>query len=300
VITDASRCPACDSRISSPLFRKEGFRYVECARCGVAYLDPVPSPEEAMALYDDGYFAGPVGGGGYADYGADEGLHRRNARDRLAVVQAAWAGAAGALLDVGCAFGFFLDEAGRAGWQVEGVEVASTPAAYARGELGLTVHPDLAALAPERREAFDVVTFFQVLAHLARPAEALDQARTLVRPGGLLVIETSNRRSRMARLLGRHWQFVTPPEIVCLFDPESLDRLLDRHGFERVDLRRAPKTVSVRFAGSVLAHKYPRLARPVQLVTEQRRLAGRGLRYDLGDLMTVVARPRDAQTRGKR
>jgi hypothetical protein len=42
------------------------------------------------------------------------------------------------LLEIGCAYGFFLDEAHRAGFEVSGIEPAEAAAAHA-GDLGLNV-----------------------------------------------------------------------------------------------------------------------------------------------------------------
>jgi len=248
----------------------------------------MPTAAEARALYTDSYFLGGEGGGS-ADYAADEPLHRVNARDRLVVLDGAWPAPPGALLDVGCAFGYFLDEARAKGWEVAGVEVAVGPAEQARRQLGLEVHADLEDLLPTGRGRFDVVTLFQVLAHVVDPGATLTTVHELLRPGGVLIVESPDAGSRVARLLGRHWHLATPPSIVTMFDVDSLDRLLRRCGFTRRLKRRTSKTVSVGFVAGVLAHKYPRLSRPLAGVERRPALAARGVRYSLGDVMTVIA-----------
>jgi SAM-dependent methyltransferase len=249
----------------------------------------VPTAAEAAALYGDAYFVTGEGGG-YLDYAADEPLHRANARDRLAVIEAARAGEPGRLLDVGCAHGFFLDEARRRGWDVTGIEIAGAAATYARDRLGIEVHDDLELLAPSRVAAFDVVTLFQVVAHLVDPRAALSRVHELVTPGGLAVVETPNRGSRAARLLGRHWHLATPPSIVCMFDPSSLTSLLRSTGFDPIHRQATAKAVSLGFVGSTLAHKYPRALGPVGALTARPALARRRVRVALGDVLTIVAR----------
>jgi SAM-dependent methyltransferase len=206
------------------------------------------------------------------------------------VIEAARTGEPGRLLDVGCAHGFFLDEARRTGWNVTGVEIAGAAATYARDRLGIEVHDDLEALLPGRSGAYDVVTLFQVVAHLVDPRAVLSRVHDLLTPGGLLVVETPNRGSRAARVLGRHWHLATPPSIVCMFDPPSLTRLLRAAGFEPIHRQATAKAVSLGFIGSTLAHKYPRALRPVGALTARPALARRRVRVALGDVLTVVAR----------
>src|SRR5262249_36404199 len=82
----------------------------------------MPSAAELARLYDDpAYFRDADSG--YGDYLSAENSHRRMAARRLR-----WIGryqAPGRLLDVGCAAGFFIDEARQRGWEVAGIEISS-------------------------------------------------------------------------------------------------------------------------------------------------------------------------------
>ena len=59
----------------------------------------------------------------------------------------------------------------------------------------------------------------------------LVRARELLAPGGLLVIETGDVASPWARLLGRHWYFLDPPQHLWYFTGDGLAALLARAGF---------------------------------------------------------------------
>lgn len=69
----------------------------------------------------------------------------------------------GKLLDVGCATGTFLDMMRKRGWEVEGVEVSSELAAYAREKFCAKVH--VKDLTRERLDSgpFHVITLFDVM-----------------------------------------------------------------------------------------------------------------------------------------
>ncbi len=285
----ASACPACGCRVRHPLFAPGGYRYVECPGCGLAHLDPLPTDDEARANFPDGYFAGAIPGG-YDDYLADEMLHRANARERLALLEQRGARAPGRLLDVGCAHGFFLDEACRAGWRGEGVEVSAGAAEFARTRLGLDVTDDLAGVAAHQPGAFDVVTIFQVLEHVGSPAEMLGLARRCLRPSGTLVIETWDRSSLVARALRSHWQDVAPPSVIWLFDRHSLGLLLGTAGFGAGEMHHTAKRVSMRFVASLLDDHGGAFG-PIGRAIRRSPLRERSFRYRLGDLVTVVATP---------
>jgi SAM-dependent methyltransferase len=249
----------------------------------------VPSPDESAALYGESYFTGG-GVGEYIDYAADEGLHRLNARSHLTRLSRVRPGPPGRLLDFGCAHGFVTDELRAAGWEVEGIEISEVAAQFARERFGLTVYPDFEkAMAANGDGAFDVITFFQVLSQLPSSAAALDAAHALLRPGGMVMIESSNRGSPIARALGRRWHLIAPPSVISLFDPETLDALLRRQGFEPVARFPTRKAVSVGLVTNVLEQRYGRVFAPVRSVGARPGVRGRAIRYPFADLMTVVA-----------
>ena len=278
-------CPICDGTARSVLWSNDGYDYSRCDGCGLVSLDPLPTEGESGALYSKSYFQEGTSGG-YVDYAGDEAIHRHNARNRCRLLPSP----AGTLVDVGCAVGFFLDEARQAGWRVTGVEVSPWAAEQARERTGAEVHSSLdAVLEATEGRPFDAVTFFQVLEHLPYPARALAQARDLLRPGGRVVIETWNRDSLVARLFGSHWQQVTPPSVIHLFASRDVDALLERTGFRPLSTRRTAKRVSVGFVAGLLAGKYPRAGAWFRVLATRARLSGLAVPYRLGDLITVVA-----------
>jgi SAM-dependent methyltransferase len=285
-------CLGCGYRDRVPLFDLGQYRYVECRRCGLAHLDPMPCEREAQSYFEDSYFNGGVAGG-YDDYIADEALHRQNAHLRLKLLTELGTAPPGQLLDVGCAHGFFLDHARASGWTVRGVEVSPVAATNARTHFGLDVVPTLTDAVGEHPGEHDVVTFFQVLEHVASPLDALSQARACLRPDGLLVIETWDRGSAIARVLGSRWQEVAPPSVGWLWNRDTLRLLLATAGFSLTDTRRTSKRVSFRFVASLLDDRGCVSASAARLIRHSP-LRSRSFAYRFGDLITVVATPTGA------
>jgi SAM-dependent methyltransferase len=240
------------------------------------------------AFYDERYFVASDRGG-YDDYLRDEALHRLNARDRLKRLRQAGA-TSGRLLDIGCAAGFFLDEARQAGWEVMGVDCSPWARQQGQERLGLTIHASVADAVRSDLRPFTAVTWFQVLEHVADPGAALREARAALAPEGVIVIETWDRESFVARVAGRHWQQVTPPSVLHLFSRRSALRLAGDCGYAGAAVRCNGKRVSAGFVGQLLRQKYPRLLAPVGWATSLPGVRDISAVYALGDLVTLTAR----------
>jgi 2-polyprenyl-6-hydroxyphenyl methylase/3-demethylubiquinone-9 3-methyltransferase len=133
-------------------------------------------------------------------------------------------------LDVGCGAGLVAEPLARLGAEVTGIDAApanvEAAALHAAGA-GLAVDYRHGELAAQGLAAFDLVTCFEVIEHVAdKPAFVAELARHLA-PGGLLVLSTPNRTARSRLLMvglaeavgaiphGTHrWNdFVTPDEL---------------------------------------------------------------------------------------
>ncbi len=287
----ADRCLACAGEIQHRAVVLPAGSYSSCPSCGLESLDPLPTELDTARLFDRGYFTGEIPGG-YADYDADRALHEANAKARFALIRRYLGEAPASVLDVGCANGHFLAAAREQGASVHGVDLSP----WARAEAARAYQLDVAASLPElvtgQPGAFAAVTFFQSLEHMPRPDEALAAARACIHPRGILVIETWDSESAIARLQGKSWQQRNPPTVIHVMSRRSLVRLLDRCGFERVEIERTAKLVSVGLVLHILADKLVWLRGPIEWLKRVRWLARLRLRYRMGDLITLVARPR--------
>jgi 2-polyprenyl-3-methyl-5-hydroxy-6-metoxy-1,4-benzoquinol methylase len=280
--TAGPACPCCGARERALAFVKWGYRILRCRGCGLGTAE-VAAGFEPLALYDERYFRGGRRDG-YADYPASEPVLRAQFRHMLRDLRR-HVPAGGRLLEVGCAYGFFLEEA-RAHWRCEGLEVATAAVAFCRAR-GLDVRQaTLEQVAREQPGAYDAVVLLDVLEHLADPAGALGDAAALLRPGGVLFLVTLDWASPLARVMGRRWRLMTPPQHLFYFTAANLRQLLDRHGLETLRCTRPWKLVPLGLA-------LFQLLRSSRL---QQRLPGwlfrLGLPVNLFDTVQVVARKR--------
>ncbi|MEJ6006960.1 class I SAM-dependent methyltransferase [Paucibacter sp. AS339] len=101
-------------------------------------------------------------------------------------------------LEIGCAAGAtlaWLRDSGRVG-HTTGIELMAEAAAVARGRVDRVlegpVESQMAALDPA---GYDLVLCLDVLEHLVDPWQVMQQLRTLVRPGGVVIVSLPNVRN---------------------------------------------------------------------------------------------------------
>lgn len=267
-------------------FEKEGFWILSCVGCGHRYAEVEASPKHVAETYDDDYFFG--GGAGYPNYLEESEVVRAHGA-RYARRIRRWT-EPGDVLDVGAAAGFFLDGLTDGGWRGMGIEPNGRLAAYARSEVRVDVQQGALEDLPNARQ-FDLVTMVQVLGHFLDPRRALAAAAGATRPGGHWLIETWDRTSLSARVLGPRWHEYSPPSVLHWFSRRGVERLAADFGFEPVAHGRPVKWLGAKHARSLLSHKLGNsaLGRAAEAVLG-RIPAGVALPYPPEDLFWVLLR----------
>ena len=213
-------CPACGGTRNHTLrFRINGCDILQCADCGLGRTET--SGFDPAAYYTEDYFSGRHSDG-YSDYlGAEPVLRREFARS-VEFIRGYRGG--GKLLELGCAYGFFLMEAARH-FDVAGIELAADAAEHGR-RAGLNVVQGMADEATLRQIGHvDVIVLIDVIEHLPDPRETLALCHRQLNPGGVIVITTGDFGSTVAKLAGVRWRLMTPPQHLWFFTQESMRRM---------------------------------------------------------------------------
>lgn len=168
-----------------------------------------------------------------------EALRRENFRAVLDELASLRSLRGAAVLDVGSAHGWFLDEVMRRGGTGIGIEPDEHMASHSGGTVRVGLFPE--SLSPGER--FDVIAFNDVLEHIFDVPGALDVCREHLRPNGLLSVNIPTADGlafRMACTLARlHiygpyrrlWQYGLPSPHQHYFSTHGLVTLIRRHGF---------------------------------------------------------------------
>jgi len=228
--TEKISCPICQRCTEEvKLWTKNTFQYVRCVTCGLNYINPQLSDEAVADIYSNVLYDQKSE---RLDlllptlYKYKAGLLKKFDRFR----------STDQLLDVGCFKGFFLYSASQRGWKTFGTEVSVPATRFAGRELGQQVFlGDLLQLPQLEQFDFDVVTLFDVIEHLSRPYLYLKKAHGLLRPGGLLYMETPNFHALPRFVLGKKWTVFNSLHRYY-FTPRTMTRILQRVGFESVKI----------------------------------------------------------------
>ena len=219
-------CPLCSKTEIKYFCQKKGFNIYKCQNCKLLFVYPVP---KSIEVYNDDYFSGAEKGFGYVDYDADKEPMVPTFEKYLDII-AKLGYKSGNLLDIGAATGFFMKIAEDKGFETVGIEISNFAAEKGR-EKGLKVITGdlLSHRFPEKN--FDVITMFDVIEHVPDPKALIKEASRVLKNGGLLVINTPDAESLWAKVLGKRWQLIMPPEHVNYFSPKNLGDYLSKNGF---------------------------------------------------------------------
>jgi SAM-dependent methyltransferase len=243
-------CAACGFSICNKAFAVGGHAIYDCARCSHRFSPVSAGAEHVSHVYGDGYFT--EGAAGYSDYLGDESL-RRASGAWYARLLARYT-SPGHLLDVGSAAGFILKGLTDGGWTGMGLEPNASMAAHARERVGVDVRVGTLE-GCELDRAFDAVTMIQVVGHFYDLRGALAAAASATKPGGYWLIESWDRQSLPARLLGARWHEYSPPSVIQWFTPTSLASLVAEFGFREVARGRPRKQIRPSHAFDLIRHK---------------------------------------------
>jgi 2-polyprenyl-3-methyl-5-hydroxy-6-metoxy-1,4-benzoquinol methylase len=197
-----SNCCVCAGSRHGTLYELDRFHVVRCLRCGLVSLATSPDRKALEEMYGQEYFEQRQ------DYffhdavpesGNDQGESvRENFRAGLALVEEYASGRR--LLDFGCAVGTFLSMAADAGWEVSGVDISDYAVAHCRDTLGFDARCGELKDAGFASETFDVVTMWDVIEHLTDPVAQLAEVHRILKPGGIVLVDTPNEESLLRSL----------------------------------------------------------------------------------------------------
>lgn len=270
----ARPCPACYlcgtpgeplyENLEDRLFGAAGtWNLKRCpeARCGLIWLDPMPSEADIVKAYKNyfthvevnqarrgwlkriydqakmGYLARKYG------YGKDSvgrwkkllglmiNLHPGLSAELDFSVLYLPARRDGRLLDVGCGSGQALQRMADLGWQIRGVDFDPKAVQIAQKK-GLEVRLGGLEAQAYPSDFFDAITMSHLIEHVHDPLSLLSECRRILKPGGHVVIVTPNSESWGRQKFGSNWMNLDPPRHLHIFNGQSLHTLIGRAGFQ--------------------------------------------------------------------
>ncbi len=279
-----NKCILCGCAEWETLF--EGV--VKCQHCGHVAADLSMNEDQVHGLYNKSYFFG----GEYADYIKEKKSLQKNFRLRMKGLKSFLDPVRHKrLIEIGCAYGYFLDIARSYFCNVQGIDITEEGIFHAREHLGLDViHGDFLKH-DFGNQKFDVVCLWDTIEHLHNPMLYLEKISRHVDRGSLLALTTGDIGSINARLRKEKWRLFHPPTHLHYFNKKTLGEILNHHGFEIVYHKYCGSYRSfenMAYNVLVLRGKGPVL----YSLLHKARFTGFHIYLNLRDIMYVIARKR--------
>jgi len=225
-------CGLCGSAQTSVRLRQPPWVLWECPRCGVWFSRLENNPQPTFRPSADPEFRELT----WSRKPYIDSLEEFVAYYEPLLAKLEEYAPPGRLLDVGCGPGFALEAARRRGWTVVGVEPAPFAASYAAEKLGFEIVPSTLGEAALPEESFDAVLLIHSIEHVADPVRTITAVKSVLRPEGVVFVETPNSQCEASRFFGDDWPYLNPSEHTFLFDPATISLLFRRAGLRVLEL----------------------------------------------------------------
>ena len=223
-------CPVCShsmeflytiDRFSNP------FDIFVCPECGLQKKHS--ANEDENIYYGEDYYSGRAEYS-YIDERKFIPYHRHVWKARLKNI-ARYVAPPSDFLDIGCAFGGFALEAKQMGYRAKGLDISDYAVQYAV-KSGLDAKAGKLEDIPFPENSFDIVTMIEVIEHVSDPKKAFHILSDMIRPGGLLILQTANFEGLQAKHKKSDYHYYLPGHL-HYYSKSNLEKILKRFGFSR-------------------------------------------------------------------
>src|SRR6266536_703484 len=142
----------------------------------------------------------------------------------------------GDLLEIGCGYGYLLDEARLFFNRRVGTEFSPQGAEIARITGAEVFVGGIEQVPPQHK--FNCVVATQVIEHVYEPLSFVKRLANRTKPGGHIILATPDIGGALRRVMGLRWPSFKAPEHVVYFDFQTLSSLMRQAGLQGV--RRLP------------------------------------------------------------
>lgn len=226
------RCPACDSAASGKaVINKYNVPIVECRDCGFWFagrlLTAAADQQTARLNEVSGdrhidFLTSPT----YLGYATKRYAYELQIVDRVAKRRPGRR-----LLDVGCSVGTFLEVSKSFGWDGMGVEMVEAAADQARRKGYNVICAEYSAERLREFGPFDLVVTLDTLEHVPEPRRFVAELRRVLKPRGLLLVQTPNSMSLACQLRRERDNNFNGLIHLNYFGPASLTAMVEGQGF---------------------------------------------------------------------
>jgi SAM-dependent methyltransferase len=238
-----SDCAVCASKDIAKSFTycdrhymlvKDSFDVWCCNKCGLYFLNPMPTANELMSYYPKTYYS-------YEDKEGGSTWKQSLVRflrvepsdlDRIAPVESK------KILDFGCGSGWSLDLYKEKGYETYGLDLDENAISTAKKNGHIMSGVDLLTTNYDD-SFFDFIRSNHSMEHIINPVEVVQEFHRILKDSGKLFIALPNSGSLMRSIFKKYWYYTGVPYHTFNYNLASLGILLQDNGFiiEKVGYR---------------------------------------------------------------
>jgi len=236
-------CPICKSEeIQEQLTAKDYtvsqqlFQVWQCNSCTARFTQDVPAKDAIGSYYaSDNYISHSDTKKGIINY-LYHLVRNITLTSKRNLVKKNAGMSKGAILDIGCGTGAFLNKMKNAGWVITGLEPDETARKKAASiyEINPLTSEKLFELQPA---SYHAITMWHVLEHVHELHSYFTQISRLLTATGKLFIAVPNYTSKDAEWYGQFWAAYDVPRHLYHFSPQSMQKLLTQHNLKLIAIK---------------------------------------------------------------
>lgn len=216
-------CPVCSATDSREIFNKNGGIYVSCNKCEMVFLNPALKDEELIKYYQFNNSNQALA------HDSETEFYRRIYTSGLDLICKYKSN--GALLDIGCSSGLFLDVVANR-FSSHGIELNISEVEIARSKGYLIWDRPINSVNFEKNDKFDVITLWDVFEHIKDGKAYLQNLRGNLRAGGVIFLQIPNVDSLAARIMHDKCNMFDGLEHVNLYSLRTISKLAKEAGYK--------------------------------------------------------------------
>jgi len=234
-------CIICKSCSEKKIFTYQSTDYYQCYVCGLIRTLPFPSENQIIEHY-----LRASKNGNYFNLAEKSEDYIPIYKKYIDLIKKKTSLKGKRILDVGCFTGEFLDLAQDEGAITFGIELQKE--AY---NIASKKHPERIINSNFNSavfsEKFDIITMFGIIEHVVDPERLLDMVSKNILNGGILIIQTPNADSLLARVLGKYWPPFTPIEHIHYFSKKNIRMFLENFNFCDIEIKSHFKKLTIEY-----------------------------------------------------
>lgn len=211
-------CPLCGKPIEGTILEVNEYSIGECAECQLGLTIP------ASFVSEPSYEEKPQ----YANAYQHDERYRIYARNLLEHIRK-YVGR-GRLLDVGCSVGLLVDEACRAGYLAEGIDLDRNAITYGK-QHGRKVS---VGGIEELNDNYDIICLAHTLEHIPKPVQFVAACVKRLNANGCIVVQVPCMKGLHPRIFREQWYGWVPRQHYFHYSSKALRRLLEISGLSAV------------------------------------------------------------------